>query len=326
MNPVPRTSPGVVLRRTLCGLAALLQLFCASCGEAPRESPACPVVRLAQQQWLSSRLNNAVAYILLAERLGCPVEIADIDEYAQFPALANGTVHACLEVWPSGHRDDLRAYVREQGLVEDGGPLGPVGRIGWFVPSYVLQDHPRLATWEGLKDPAAAALFRSSRSGSKGQFLAGDPTWVQYDADIIRNLGLEFRVVSAGSEEALLAALDQAYRERQPLLFYFWTPHAIFVQYDLGEVALPPYTAECYARAPIGGVDCGYPPEALRKVFWSGLKEYSPQAHYLLRNFSYTNEDQISMMALVQFQGMTPEEAARHWVDANEAVWKAWLP
>ena len=45
-----------------------------------------------------------------------------------------------------------------------------------------------------------------------------------------------------------------------------------------------------------------------------------------LKNMSYTNADQIGMIAEVDSGNMTAEEAAGAWIDANEAVWSAWLP
>jgi glycine betaine/proline transport system substrate-binding protein len=210
--------------------------------------------------------------------------------------------------------------------VENGGPLGPVGKIGWYIPTYMLKDHPELATWEGFKDPANVKLFATAETGDQGQFLSGDPSWTQYDADIIKNLGLNLKVVSAGSEEAILAQLDAAYSRQAPLLFYFWTPHSALAKYDLTEVKLPPSSDECYAKAASGGVACDYPPDNLFKIFWVGFKDYAPDAYTLLKNMNYTTKDQIGMIAAVDLDGKTPDEAARAWVDAHPDVWKAWLP
>jgi glycine betaine/proline transport system substrate-binding protein len=285
-----------------------------------------PVILLAENPWSASALNVAVARILLEEQLGYPVETVTIGESAQWPALASGELHASLEVWPSGHAENVAEYIDNQGLVENGGLLGPVGKIGWYIPTYLLEDHPELATWEGFTTPEAAALFATAETGDKGQFLTGDPSWTQYEDDIIANLGLDFQIVAAGSEEAILAALDAAYSRQDPILFYFWTPHSIHAKYDLTEVQLPPYSDECYATAESGGVDCDYPADDLFKIFWGGLSEAAPEAYTLLKNMQYTTDDQISMIAAVELDGMSVEDAARQWLDAHEETWRAWLP
>jgi len=321
-------------------LMLALALLVAACGgqqaAAPsaEEEAAAPAeesgdkitIKLAENPWSGSQVNVAVAKIIIEEELGYPVEIVTIDENAQWSALAAGDLHASLEVWPSGHADNIALYIDEQGTVENAGLLGPVGEIGWFMPAYLLEQDPDLATWEGFTKPETAELFATAETGNKGQFLAGDQSWVQYDADIINNLGMDFEVVYAGSEEALLAALDSAYSREEPALMYFWTPHSVFAKYDLVQVELPPYSDECYAQADSGGVDCAYPADELFKIISAQLEEQAPDVAEFLRNFNYSTQDQISMIAAVELEGKSPEEAARAWVDENEDTWRAWLP
>lgn len=291
-------------------------------GGCQRQSP---VVRLAVNPWLASELNAQVAAILLRENLHLPAEIVAVDEYEQWPALARGELDACLEVWPSGHQRDLDVYLGRTPGVESLGLLGVVGKIGWYVPRCLVRDNPELATWRGLRDPAIAGLFAAPASHGKGQFLAGDPSWVQYDRQIIANLGLDLDVVPAGSEQAIMAAVDQAFAQGRPILFYFWFPHPLHVKYSLAEVKLPPYNDECYAKAAQGGVACGYPPDILLKIAWPGLREKSPAAYELLKNFNLTEQDQLAMMGQVAM-GRSPAQAARAWLEANPRRWREWLP
>jgi glycine betaine/proline transport system substrate-binding protein len=283
-------------------------------------------ITLVENAWSASELNVAVAKILLEDELGYPVEVISLDENLQWPALASGDAHASLEVWPSGHAANVEEFIDGAGTVENGGLLGPVGRIGWYMPSYVLEQDSSLATWEGFTKPETAELFATAETGDLGQFLGGDPSFVQYDADIISNLEMPFEVVFAGSEEAILAQLDSAYSREEPVLFYFWTPHSIHAKYDLTRVELPLYSDSCYAEADSGGVACDYPGDELFKIFWSGLAEAAPDAHTLLSNMNYTTDAQIEMIAAVEIDGQSVEDAAQAWVDANEDVWSTWLP
>ncbi len=322
----------LLLSGLLIAAAAALAVSCGGQAQpeaaAPAQQPAAEkmTIKLAENPWSGSQVNVAVAKILLEEQLGYPVEIVTIDENAQWPALAGGDLQASLEVWPSGHAENVKQYITDQKVVENIGLLGPVGEIGWFMPTYVLDGHPDLATWEGFKNPDNAKLFATAETGDKGQFLAGDPSWVQYDGDIIKNLGLDLEVVTAGSEEAILAALDSANSRKEPVLFYFWTPHSVHARFDLTQVQLPPYSEECYAKAESGGVDCAYPKDELFKIVSGDLKTKAPEVYEFLKKLNYSTKDQITMIAAVELDGKTPEEAARAWIDQNEAVWKAWLP
>jgi glycine betaine/proline transport system substrate-binding protein len=310
-------------------LLTVLALVAAACAPAAAPSPtAAPkiTIKLAENSWTGSSINVNVAKILLEEQLGYEVEIVTIDERNQWPALASGDLSASLEVWPSGHGEAMQQYIEDQKVVENIGELGVVGKIGWYIPTYMVDQHPELATWEGFANPDNAALFKTAESGDAGQFLAGDPAWVQYDADIIKNLDLNLQIVQAGSEQAILAALDAAYSRQEPVLFYFWTPHSIHAKYQLTEVQLPDYSDDCYAKTSSGGVDCDYPPDVLLKVAWAGLKDAAPDAYEFLKNFQYTNQDQIDMIAGVELDKKEVAQAARDWVDANKSVWEKWLP
>jgi len=304
----------------------LLALLLAACGGSSASSTPKIPIKLAENAWTGSSININVAKILLEEKLGYKVEVVTIDENAQWAALSNGDLSASLEVWPSGHAENVKKYIDEQKVVENLGELGVVGKISWYVPSYVVEQHPELASSDGFKKPEDAALFKTAETGEQGQFLAGDPSWVQYDEDIIKNLGLDLKVVRAGSEQAVLAAVDSAYSRKEPILFYFWTPHSIHAKYKLTAVKLPEYNDACYAKAKEGGVACDYPPDVLFKIAWAGLKDKAPDAYQFLKNMKYSNDDQIAMIAAVDTDKKTAEQAARDWITAHESVWKAWLP
>ncbi len=283
-------------------------------------------IELIANPWNGSAVNVEVAKQILENELGYTVNITDLDENAQWAAINTGDLHASLEVWPSGHAQNRVDFIdNPDGQVVDAGLLGPIGKIGWYVPTYVVDANPELAGWEGYADAELAGLFATAETGDKGQFLTGDPSWVSYEQNIIDNLGLELEIVFTGSEEGIVAAIDSAVSREEPVLAYFWTPHSIHNAYDLTEVKLPDYSAECYELAEAGGVDCDYPADDLFKIVWAGLEEGAPAAWNLLHNFNYTTADQVSMLAAVEAQGMSVEDAAAEWIAANESTWSAWL-
>jgi glycine betaine/proline transport system substrate-binding protein len=330
----------------LAAMMVLAMLLSACAGAAPAAAPAGgeadssasgeaaaapapggdkPMIKLIANTWPASELNVNVAANLLKNQLGYPVEIIALDEQAQWDALAGGDGDASLEVWPSGHGERIAQYIDEQKVVEHGGELGVIGKISWYTPKYVVDANPALATWEGFQDPAAAKEFATAETGDKGAFLAGPLGWTQYDQQIADQLGLNLQVINTASEEALLAQMSANYARQQPVLFYFYTPHAIFTKYDLVEVALPECTKEEHeAKVAEGTVDCAYPDDRLIKIFNPKLAESAPDAYALLKNFNYTTDDQIEMLGLLD-QGKTVEEAAQSWIDAHQETWQGWM-
>lgn len=305
-----------MFRRVLMAIVLVfVMVLIVACGGAQE------TITLVENPWPASELNVAVAKIIIESELGNTVEIVALDENAQWDAISGGDVDASLEVWPSGHTERIAEYIDDLGTVENGGLLGPVGEIGWFVPNYAIDANPALATWEGYK--GAAADFSSAETGELGRFLGADPSWVQYDEQIISNLELPFQVVWTGSEDALLAEVSSAYSREEPVLFYFYSPHALFQEFDLTQVELPAYSDDCYADP--AAIDCAYPKDELLKIFSAGLADKDADVHTFLSNMNYGSDAQIEMLAKLN-EGMSVEETAQAWVDANEAVWSSWLP
>ena len=71
-----------------------------------------------------------------------------------------------MEVWPSGHADDYKNYIANDNGVVDGGQLGVVGQIGWWFPTYMLQDHPELQDVAGPQ--AGLAAVRDAEHAGRG--------------------------------------------------------------------------------------------------------------------------------------------------------------
>jgi ABC-type proline/glycine betaine transport systems, periplasmic components len=281
-------------------------------------------IKLAVNAWVGAEANANVAANLLRDKLGYTVDLVKIDEFEQFPALASGDLDATLEVWPSVHPKDYRTYIKADAGVIDAGPLGVIGQIGWFIPTYMLTDHPDFATVAGLK--GNESLFATAETGSSGQLVDADPAFGSYDQQIADNLGLNFKVVYAGSEAAELTALKAAYSKQKPFLFYFWTPHWAQAKYDLTMVQLPAITPACEDAAAndVSKYACAYPPDPLYKAFSDQLQAKAPAAFALLSAMSWTNDDQNGI-GLDISNGTDPTAAAQKWLDANPSAWQPWV-
>jgi glycine betaine/proline transport system substrate-binding protein len=279
-------------------------------------------INIVANAWTASALNAEIAAQLIEAELGNPVEIVAIDENTMFTGLSDGSLDAVLEVWPSGVVAEEQAYI-DDGSVVDIGELGAIGKIGWFTPQYVIDEHPELATWEGYADPEVAAMFATAETGDNGRFLGTDPSYSQYDEAIIENLGLPFQVVFSGSEASTVAELDTRFAAQEPILMYWWTPTAAVAAYDLVNVLLPEYNEDCYADP--AAIDCDYPEDVLTKYASAQLAEKAPNVLTFLEAFTITTEDQLSMLPAVEIDGEDAADVAAQWIADNEDVWSAWL-
>ena len=157
--------------------------------------------------------------------------------------MADGKVDAVPEDWDNTSLKVNQKFVKKQKSVVDLGSNGVIGHIGWFIPTYLMKQHPELKTWKGLKKDWA--LFKTVDSQGKGLFLGGDPTYVQKDQQLIKQLGLNLFFLSVGSEPAQVARWTQCYKQKKPILFYWYTPQYLNTAYKLSEVKLPARGKNC---------------------------------------------------------------------------------
>ncbi len=317
--------------RSLGWLLAVLALGAAAAlaagGSAIAKSSAgkCGTVTLNEQAWAGSTANTYVAKYVLEHNLGCKVNITQIAEIPVYQAMADGKVDAVLEDWQ--HVDQYKQYITKQHTSVLGGGNGVFGHIGWYIPAYLMKQHPEFATWKGLK--GKETLFKSPESGSQGMFLGGDPSYVQKDAQLIQALGLNFKFVSVGAEPAQVARWTQLYKQHKPVLFYWYTPQYLNKAYNLAEVKLPKRFPGCKDDAKSGGnvkqYKCAYDTYPLNKVFSAKFAKSGSPAYTLLKKWSWTNDDQNYVANLIAGQHMDPAKAAEKWVKANQAKVKKWL-
>jgi glycine betaine/proline transport system substrate-binding protein len=319
-------------------LALALALTVAACGEDKDDSGSsdnadagttdCGKVVLNEQAWAGSTANTYIAKAVLEDELGCEVEITKIAEIPVFQAMADGKVDAVLEDWQ--HTDEYDKYIKKAGTVVQGGPLGVEGHIGWFIPKYLMDEHPEFKTWEGLK--GEEDLFKTAESGDQGTFLGGDPSYVQKDKELIEALGLNFKHVTAGAEPAQVARWSQLYKQEKPVIFYWYTPQYLNQEYDLAEVKLPPRTAankDCQDDAKAGGdpaqYKCEYDVTIINKLFSKKFADSGSPAYQVLRNMTLTNEQQEQVAKAIAGDKVPPEKAGEDWVKDNQKEVQSWL-
>jgi glycine betaine/proline transport system substrate-binding protein len=307
--------------------AVMAALTLAGCGGAKigdtssgSSSGDCGDFNIAINPWVGYEANAAVIAYVAETELGCTVTKKDLKEEVAWQGFGTGEVDAVVENW--GH-DDLKAkYIDEQKTAVSAGSTGVKGQIGWYVPPWLAKEHPDITDWNNLNK--YASLFQTSESGSQGQLLDGDPSFVTNDEALVKNLNLNYKVVYGGSETALIQAFRQAEQNKTPVIGYFYSPQWLFAEIDLVKVKLPPYTEGCDADPE--KVACDYPDYDLDKIVSKKFADSGSPAYDLVKNFQWTNDDQNEVAKYIAEDKLSPEAAAKKWVDANKDKVEAWLP
>jgi glycine betaine/proline transport system substrate-binding protein len=311
----------------LACVAASAALVLAGCGGGNIKSSdtsaaggkSCGDLNIAVNPWTGYVTNAHLIGYVAQTKLGCKVAYQDVKEEVGWQGMANGTIDTIVENW--GHPDLKKKYITEQKTVEEAGPTGSKGIIGWYVPPWMAQKYPDITNWKNLNK--YASLFKTSESGGKGQLLDGDPSYVTNDEALVKNLKLNYKVVVGGSEAALIQSFRSAEKNKKPLLAYFYEPQWFFSEMKLVKVNLPTWKPGCDSNP--ATVACDYPPYKLDKLISTKFAKSGSPAVGLVKNFTISNEDQNLVSTDIAEKGMSPDDAAKKWIDANPDKVKAWL-
>ena len=320
-------------RRALVALSALVLVVAGALGVSgsafAERGAKCGTVTLDENAWAGATANVYVVKYVLEKNYGCKVNIEKLPESTPlYQAMSDGKVDAVLEDWGNTKLKVNAKFFKTKKLI-DLGSNGVIGHIGWFIPTYLMKQHPELKSWTGLKKDWE--LFKTVDSQGKGLFLGGDPTYVQKDQQLIKELGLNLFFLSVGSEPAQVARWTQYYKQKKPILFYWYTPQYLNSTYKLSEIKLPPRGKNCVdSYSPKLGKDwsiyrCAYENTIIDKAMTRKFATSGSPAVGVIKRWKWTAIDQNTVANMIAGQHMDPDKAAETWVKANPAKVKAWL-
>ena len=194
---------------------------------------------MAVNNWVGYEADAFVVGQVAKKRLGCLVNYVYVDEQISWQGFAQRTGRrGARELGPRGADRPLRqAAARRQGRRQH-----RHHRADRLVrPAVDGQEVPR---HPGLEEPQQVLqAVQDQESGGKGQLLDGDPGFVTNDEALVKNLKLNYKVVFAGSEAALIQAFRAGEARKKPVLGYFYSPQWFLAEVPLKKVKLPPYKA-----------------------------------------------------------------------------------
>jgi len=261
-------------------------------------------IKLTINEWTGQHISAHIAGETL-KKAGYQVEYVTAGYDAQFTAMADGELHAALEVW-SSNAPDLYNKMADEGKVIDVGITGFDAREGFIYPVHVKEMCPGLPAWEALKE--CTAKFATAETIPSGRLIDYPADWGTPGADRMAGLELPFKAVPAGSEGALIAELKASVTKKSPLLMVFWQPHWALSEYEVEWVDMPKAEDACFSDAawgvnPNAVNDCDFAPARVFKVAWAGFEEKWPAAFKVLQAVEIPTADQQTLMAAIDQEG-----------------------
>jgi glycine betaine/proline transport system substrate-binding protein len=185
----------IILGATLAALAApTAALAQDQCGE----------VTITQMNWDSAAIVTAVSKFLMEQGYGCNVTIVPSDTTPAMTSLSeNNEPDIVTELWTNSAGDAYKK-LRADGRIEElGSVLEPGGVEGWWLPTYLVEAHPELATIDGvMANPRLIGSMFNNCPDGWGCRLVND--------NLIRAFDLEgngIEVFNHGSGETLATSM-----------------------------------------------------------------------------------------------------------------------
>ena len=294
-------------------------------GAARAQDAACGEVTITEMDWASASIVTNVATFLMEQGYGCDVTVVPSSTTPAMVSVAEtGKPDIVTEVWPNGNPgydtlSESGAITTVANVLSDG------SRQGWYVPNYLLEAHPELATLQGVLDnpDLVGGRLHSCPDGWACRYS----TEALARAAGVEEAGIE--VFQHGSGETLAASMASAVENGEPWLGYYWEPTGLIGKYDMTLIDLGEYdeaTFECNQDP-----DCeedgvtAYPSTPVLTVVTTTFGEEHPDLTALLENVQFTNAEMGDVLAWQEENGASSEEAAVYFLTNYSDVWRDWV-
>lgn len=295
----------------------------------------CGKVTIADMNWNSASLIANVDRIILAEGYGCDAELVPGDTMPTGTSMIEkGEPDIAPEFWSNTLKAALDRGVEDGRLRYAGAVLSDGGEEGFWVPKYMVEKNPSLATIEGIV--ANRKLFEHPEDPSKSAFFGCPAGWnCQISSGNLFNaLKLEnkgFELIDPGSGAGLSGSIAKAYERGEGWFGYYWAPTAVLGKYEMVKVDFGSGIDKEHFETCTTNPDClepkvtMYPPSAVDTVITESFAQNAPKAVSYLSNRSFTNAQLNRLLAWMENNQADGEIAAMYFLENHEDIWGGWV-
>lgn len=255
-------------------------------------------ITIGYVNWTEAVAVTHLMQAVLQKNFNMDVKLRLVGVEEAFRGVSSGELDAFLDVWlPSTHGQYWQEY--QDQVVDLGVWYQGQATLGIGVPNYVeAQSIADLAKhidkYEGkiIGIQPGAGLMRVTR----------EKVMPAYGLD-------DFKLISGETAE-MVAAIDRAIRNREPIAFTAWKPHWLFSAYPLR-----------YLEDPKGTLAQS---DQLHAIVREGLEEDAPRAYAVLNAFSLSAE-QLGSLELAVADARSAWGGVRRWLAEHQDVVTPWV-
>ncbi|MGY8870101.1 MAG: ABC transporter substrate-binding protein [Pseudomonadales bacterium] len=295
----------------------------------------CGKVTIADMNWSSASLIANIDRFILENGYGCEAELVPGDTMPTGTAMIEkGEPDIAPEMWSNSMKDALDKGVAEKRLRFAGKSLSDGGEEGFWVPQYMVDKDPSLATIEGvLKN---AAMFKHPEDPEQSAFYGCPAGWnCQISSgNIFTALKLKdagFDLIDPGSGAGLSGSIAKAYARQEPWFGYYWAPTAVLGKYKMVKVDFGSGVDKEEFINCSSNIDClepkvtMYPPSLVQTVTTESFAANSPAAYEYLSNRSFKNDKMNELLAWMEDNQADGDVAMEYYLTNNKSDWMKWV-
>ncbi|TFJ94139.1 glycine betaine ABC transporter substrate-binding protein [Lentibacillus salicampi] len=238
----------------------------------------------------------------LLEKVGYNVELKQVEAGPMWSSVADGSADFHTSAWlPATHASYWEKYEGDIVKVKQVLDKAP---LALSVPSY-MEDVNSIEDLKGNEELGEAVDW---------QVIGIDPGAgiMENTEEAFEAYGLDNWELTTSSEAAMLAELQSAVENEEPIVVPLWKPHWIFGTMDLKMLEDP---QEIY-----GGEG-----DQIYTVARKGLEEDAPRAYKVMEQYNESYEMIDEMMPKVHAEDQDPAEVVQEFIDNNPDLVDEWL-
>ncbi len=296
----------------------------------------CGSLTIASMNWQSAELAAAVDQFILNNGYGCSAEIIQGDTVPTITSMVEkGQPEIAPEGWVDLVPEVIKQGIDEGKIVVTTDILSDGAVQGWWIPKYIADANPNIKTIDDvLKHPE---LFPDPEDSSKGAVFNGPQGWggTVVTAQLYKAFGAEaagFTLVDTGSAAGLDGSIARAYEQKQGWVGYYWAPTALLGKYEMVKLGHGVDLDMDEWKSCTSNADCAepkkndWPKDKVQTVVAKAWADTAPaEVMDYLGKRSWTNATVNGVMAWMTDNQATGEDGARHFLEQNEDLWKAWV-
>jgi glycine betaine/proline transport system substrate-binding protein len=296
---VALAAAGILLFLVMAGLAR------AADASASADPASCKLVRISDIGWTDVTSTSAL-FSTLVRQLGYDSQVTVLSVPVTYASMKNKDIDVFLGNWMPSMEGDRKAYFDDHSIDVIGANLTGA-KYTLAVPAYTYE--------AGLHDFADIKRFAPQLKNALYGIEPGNDGNRLVLGMIKQNLfGLgDFKLIES-SEQGMLAEVERAIHDHEPIVFLGWDPHPMNMRFNM--------------RYLTGGDSVFGPNFGGATIYTNvraGYADACPNLGRLLKNLKFTLAGESQMMDAILNQHQQPEAAATAWLKANPKAVGGWL-